>query len=78
MGTQTLPEWDAWAPAAANDHAAQQAKVEREKRAELLTAAVLAEELALEEAAAAAAKGVSISGTAEKMGQSPGAKSKKD
>ena len=71
------------APAAANDHAAQQAKAEREKRADQLTAAVLAEEMALEAAAAAAAaaaapaQGGSI-GTAEKTGHSPTVKSKKD
>ena len=80
----TLPDWDPWAPAVENDQAAQQAKAEREKRAELLTAAVLAEELALEELAAASTAGspsakiMSISGATEETGHAPAAKSKKD
>ena len=84
VDNQTLPDRDPWAPAVENDQGAQQAKAEREKRAELLTAAVLAEELALEELAAATAAGSpsakvgTISGATVETGHDPAAKSKKD
>ena len=75
-------------PPSAKEHAAQQAKAEREQRAERLTAAVLAEELAMEEegggewvtVAGAATAGVASSANdgISAAAETPAAKSKKD